>query len=113
MRRLRVLCALVIFLIGVSAIFISCDDEEVAAHYNRGNAYQEEGKFNQAILAYKKAIEIDSDFAEAHYNLGNAYYRQGQIDEAAIAYRNAIRIQPDFVEARKQLRACLSYTREQ
>ena len=56
--------ALAIFLIGATVFLISCDDEEVAAHYNRGNAYQEEGKFNEAILAYKKAIEIDSDFAE-------------------------------------------------
>ena len=51
MRELKVLCALLIFLIGSSAFFISCHDEEVAAHYNRGNAYQEEGKFNEAILA--------------------------------------------------------------
>ena len=88
---------LAICLIGVSAFFISCDNEEVVAHYNRGNAYQDEGKFNRAILAYKKAIEMDANFAEAHYSLGNTYYRQGQIDEAAIAYRNAVRIQPDFV----------------
>ena len=42
--------------------------------YNKGSFYLEHSMLEDAILAYKKALEIDPDFAEAHYNLGRVYY---------------------------------------
>ena len=39
------------------------------------NALQAQGKLEEAIEAYTKALSIKPDYAEAHNNLGNALQR--------------------------------------
>jgi tetratricopeptide (TPR) repeat protein/SAM-dependent methyltransferase len=68
------------------------------AHFNRGNALMRQGKFDEAIAAFRQAIGIKPDFAEAHFNRGNALMRQGKLDEAVAAFRQVIGIKPDFAE---------------
>jgi len=36
-----------------------------------GNALKGQGKLDEAIEAYKKALSIKPDYAEAYYNMGN------------------------------------------
>ena len=40
------------------------------AHYNLGFALAAEGRIDEAIEHYRKALEIKPDYAEAHNNLG-------------------------------------------
>lgn len=40
-------------------------------HYNVGCTLQGEGKLDEAIKEYRKAIEADAKFCDAHYNLAN------------------------------------------
>ena len=40
------------------------------------------GKLEEAVQAYKKAIDIKPDYAELHNNLGNAFRNQNKLDEA-------------------------------
>ena len=41
-------------------------------HQQQGNALQEQGKLNEAIEAYNKALSIKPYYAEAWNNVGNA-----------------------------------------
>ena len=41
------------------------------SHYNVGCSLQEEGKLEEAINNYRKAISEDPEFCDAHYNLAN------------------------------------------
>jgi tetratricopeptide (TPR) repeat protein len=43
-------------------------------------------QFENAIPAYKKAIELRKDYVEAEYSLGVAYYELGKADSARIQY---------------------------
>ena len=70
---------------------------------NLGNALQAQGKLDEAVAAYRRAIGIKPDYAEAHSNLGNALTNQGKLDEAIAAYRRAIGIKPDYAEAHSNL----------
>jgi tetratricopeptide (TPR) repeat protein len=54
---------------------------------------------DSAIVAYKKAIQLDSTLASAHYRLGNALYDKKVIDEAIVAYENAIRLDANYAPA--------------
>ena len=46
-------------------------------HYNLGNVFLKQGKYQEAVDEYSEALPINSNFAEAHYNLGNAYLMIG------------------------------------
>ena len=78
----------------------------VSAQVNFGIMLYEQGKFNEAVLAYRDAIRVNPGSAEAHSNLGNALRAQGKLSEAMKAYRKAIRINPAFAEAYSNLGVC-------
>lgn len=40
----------------------------VIGHYNRGNALARQGRYQEAIQAYQKALELDPEHADARYN---------------------------------------------
>lgn len=51
-------------------------------------------KFNQAIEAYRSAIELSPDFYLASYNLGEVLENSGHLREAVEAYEQAVQLQP-------------------
>ena len=53
-------------------------------HINLGLALLQEGRLDEAIPEYQKAVDIKRDYAGGHYNLGYAYLRKGEVN-AAIA----------------------------
>jgi predicted O-linked N-acetylglucosamine transferase (SPINDLY family) len=59
-----------------------------------GNTLVRQGKFTEAIAAYRQAICIDPNVAIFHCGLGDALIEQGNLDEAIVAYRQALRIDP-------------------
>lgn len=64
------------------------------AQNKKGNQLKREGKLEQAIACYQKAIEINPQWALSYFNLGQALVRQEKFDEAIEAYRKAIEINP-------------------
>ena len=69
--------------------------EEAGAWYNKGLALYDMGKYEEAIKAYDKAIEINPEEAGAWYNKGLALYDMGKYEEAIKAYDKAIEINPE------------------
>lgn len=55
-----------------------------------------EGKINEAIEEYKKAIAKNKDYIVAHYNLARLLEIQAKYDDAMNEYKEAIRIEPEF-----------------
>ena len=52
------------------------------AYYNRGNAYIAQGRYDQTILDYTKAIEINPRLGPAYHNRALAYYDKREYDKA-------------------------------
>ena len=63
-----------------------------------GIALKEQGKLEEAIEAYNKALAIKPDYAEAYNNMGIALKEQGKLEEAIEAYNKALAIKPDYAE---------------
>ncbi len=55
-----------------------------------GNAFAAEKKFNNAIEAYKKSIEMDPTYGQPYSNLGFIYYRLGKYDFAVLLFKRSI-----------------------
>jgi CHAT domain-containing protein/tetratricopeptide (TPR) repeat protein len=68
-----------------------------------GRTLAARGRLNEAIAAYRRAIQIDPNLAVAHNNLGIVLARQGRLQEAADAYREAIRLDPNLANAYNNL----------
>jgi tetratricopeptide (TPR) repeat protein len=55
-----------------------------------GNSYTSAKKFDDAIVAYKKAIEMDPKYGQPYSNLGLNYYRLGKYDVAILLYKKSL-----------------------
>jgi tetratricopeptide (TPR) repeat protein len=77
--------------------------ETAAFWFVYGNNLADNGQFQEAIEALKKAIRIKPDYADAYYNLGNTYSESGSYKEAIVAFKQAIQIKPDFADAYNNL----------
>jgi len=78
-------------------------------HFNAGNALLGIGKFDAAIVSFRRALAIKPDFAEAHYNLGIALQNIGQLDAAAESYRRTLKVKPNLFQAHINLgNACMT-----
>ena len=53
-----------------------------------GIALNEQGKPEEAIDAYTKALSIKPDYAEAYNNMGNALNDGDRLDDAIEAYNS-------------------------
>lgn len=62
--------------------------------YDDGMDSMDESNFGNAILKFKKAIEIDPKFAFAWDNLGISYRKTNQYEEAITAYKKSLEINP-------------------
>jgi len=51
-------------------------------HFNRGVAYAEHGRWDEAIWEYRAALRINPNYAEAHHSLGLVYRQQGRVGDA-------------------------------
>ncbi len=57
---------------------------------------KDQGKLDEAVACYRRALQLKPDYAEAHSNLGNALKDQGKLDEAVACYRRALQLKPDL-----------------
>ena len=63
-----------------------------------GLTFQDQGKLDEAIEAFKKAISLKPDYVIAYNKMGLTFQDQGKLDEAIEAYNKSIAIKPDYPE---------------
>ena len=68
-------------------------------YLNLGETCYDEGRYEEAIEAYKESVRLQPDSAMAHNNLGASYRKLDRHQEAIEAFKEAIRIQPDHAKA--------------
>lgn len=67
--------------------------------FNRGIAYAEQKKYNQAIKDYKQVLKVKPNSVPVLYNMAIAYSYLNQIDEAIDTSAKAILINPSYAPA--------------
>ena len=74
---------------------ILANPRKVEARLSLGRVYFAMDKPEQAIVEYRKALDIYKDYAGAYYHLGQAYLKLNNLDDAKAAFKEVIRIIPD------------------
>lgn len=72
-------------------------------HNARGNLLQADGRIEDAIASYRRAVAIDPGFAEAHLNLGRALTRNLRIEDSIEPLRRALELRPTDLSIYKVL----------
>jgi tetratricopeptide (TPR) repeat protein len=73
---------------------LSTTGESLFARNNLGNALAAEGRFDEAVDQFQRALRIDPNDSDAVYNLGNALARQGNFEAAGKQLEYALQINP-------------------
>jgi tetratricopeptide (TPR) repeat protein len=72
-------------------------------YIKQAESYYAQGKFEEAIVECKRAIEIKPEAAFAYKIAGNATQAMGKAEAARYWYVQALDIEPDFAEVRANL----------
>ncbi len=67
--------------------------------FNRGVAYLDHEKVNEAMQDFDDAIELDPAFVEAYVMRGNLLGMVGEFDEAIADLKKALEVRPDHPHA--------------
>jgi tetratricopeptide (TPR) repeat protein len=82
---------------------ISKNPKAWIAYNELGFALKQQGRLEEAIPQFSKALQIRPNDEAAHNNLGLALYEQGRVDEAVAHYSRALQINPDYAKAHNNL----------
>ena len=74
-------------------------DSRALAAFNLGNDLLQQQRLDEAVVAYRRAIEIAPVFADAYNNLGVALRRQGDLDAARACHEKALADAPGHASA--------------
>ncbi|OUL35504.1 serine/threonine-protein kinase [Nostoc sp. 106C] len=93
-----------VFILGVTgagSIFIidGIHTNNATELYKQGNTLYDLQRYQDALAAYNKAVDIRPNYAQGWYGRGNSLSALKQYKEALAAYDKAIQIQPDYLEA--------------
>lgn len=77
-----------IVLMAVCAV-VPARAQSIRSLVNDGNGMYRDGRFADAEVSYRKALEQEHALVQGHFNLGNALYKQGKYQEAVRAYEAA------------------------
>ena len=78
---------------------ISNEPDHLEANLNKASALRDSGQLKIASAAYKKVLELNSNFPLALISLGEIFKRQGKLKKAIKLYQKALDIDPQYPEA--------------
>jgi len=79
-------------------VSISKDAKEF---FNKGLAWDKQGKYDEAIEDFNKAIRLDPNFASAYFYKGLAQYNKGELKTALTDFQRALILDPENSEYKK------------
>lgn len=76
------------------------------AHFNLGDTYFKQKKYDDAIKSYQNAIAKTNDpnlKAQSYYNIGNSLLKSKKLEESIEAYKNSLKLNPNDQDAKYNL----------
>lgn len=92
-----------IFFVILSLAFFYCAKQSPKEHFKKGTTLYTEGRYDEAIAEYQKAIKADSTYLKAYINLGAIYFKKKMYEEASSQFETVLRYQPYHMKAHYNL----------
>lgn len=84
-------------------------------HFNLGDAYYKQGRYDEAIKSYKNSVGLTDDKdkkSKAFHNIGNSLLKQQKYQEGIEAYKNALKSNPNDLETKYNLSYALNMMKQ-
>ena len=83
-------------------LLVGCESEEerIQSFTASGDSYRAAGEYDEAIIEYKNALQINPNLVSAHESLAESYLRTDRIREGYWELGETIRLNPEDVESR-------------
>lgn len=65
----------------------------------QGNTSMDHGRYAEAVVCYRRALDIQDSSADVRTDLGACYHALGQTDSALVQFEGALRLDPDHAVA--------------
>jgi TolB-like protein/Flp pilus assembly protein TadD len=78
---------------------LELDPLDPVAHFSLGVTLKQLNKLNEAIQAFKTAIEFNVEYSNAYVNMGYCYLGIGKADDALKAFNKAAQLSNDWAQA--------------
>lgn len=93
MKKIFILFTIIIFAATATKAFAISN--EAILQYNQGIDYYKLGQYENAITAFRTAIQLDPNYIDAYYNLGTVYESLHQYDAALAVFKQVIVRKPE------------------
>ncbi|MFW9908908.1 MAG: tetratricopeptide repeat protein [Candidatus Thorarchaeota archaeon] len=73
--------------------------EEPITHfdfYRRAKTHEKNGRFDEALKAYAKALDVNQDYAHAWFYKAKLHFQLGQYSECIECTEKALKLAPDW-----------------
>jgi tetratricopeptide (TPR) repeat protein len=88
-------------LLALSLLLSACGS--IDKHLARGEEFLKQRKFEQALMEFRAAVDLDKQSAKAHWGMARAYESMGAIGETVEELRQTVEFAPENLEARAKL----------
>jgi Tfp pilus assembly protein PilF len=109
------LIARVVAWLALALLLSSCSSDPNKRKLNylkSGQHYFNQNKFQEAVIEFRNAVQIDPRFAEAHYQLARSYQSLKNYNAAYGELLETVTLAPGNLEAQLQLAALLIVNRQ-
>jgi tetratricopeptide (TPR) repeat protein len=93
-----IICLYQVYWTGPESIFVKKQQQEqprLMSLLSSADKFYSEGKYENALALYDRALEINPHNLDALYNKGNTLYSLSRYEEAVIWYDKSLAIEPD------------------
>jgi len=80
------------------------------AFNNLGTAYDNAGRYDEAVAELEKALRLNPDYIQALSNLGNIYGKRGEIHRSIPYFEKVLKLDPHYAPAHYNLGKALQLT---
>lgn len=96
---------------------INTKENEFIGNYNLGNAYYQQGKFDEAKQQYETASGLKSvnkeNLSKTYHNLGNTLLKNKKFEESVQAFKQSLKLNPKDNDTRYNLAYAQSMLQQQ